>query len=70
MKMFLMLFEHDNQIKRENVLFRNKVTPYAGMELRGVVHKTLLRGQIVFDRSAAHPLVGKPSGRLILWYQE
>ena len=48
------------------MLFRNKVTPYAGMELRGVVHKTLLRGKVIFDRSGASPLIGKPSGQLIL----
>jgi allantoinase len=28
---------------------RHPITPYAGMRLRGRVHKTLLRGEVVFD---------------------
>jgi len=28
---------------------RHKLTPYAGEVLRGVVEKTFLRGQIVYD---------------------
>jgi allantoinase len=42
---------------------RHAATPYAGMRLRGVVHTTLLRGQVVFSGgSFANP----PAGRHIL----
>jgi allantoinase len=35
-------------VENEKVLFRNKVTPYAGMRLRGVVRETYLRGESVY----------------------
>ncbi len=31
-------------------MFKNKTSPYLGAKLRGVVEKTFLRGQVVFDR--------------------
>ena len=41
---------------------RHPITPYAGMELRGVVRTTLLRGQIVYKDGQVMPVV---SGRMI-----
>jgi allantoinase len=32
---------------------RHKITPYAGMRLRGMVRKTFLRGRLVWDREPA-----------------
>ena len=41
---------------------RHAVTPYDGARLHGVVRKTMLRGEIVYDEGAH---VGAPAGRLI-----
>lgn len=37
-------------------------TPFAGMELRGRVQSTFLRGQLIYDR---HQIVGLPRGRYL-----
>jgi len=42
---------------------RHKLTPYAGEILRGVVEKTFLRGQIVYDGA---DFVSNPSGEIVL----
>jgi allantoinase len=42
---------------------RHHATPYAGMRLRGRIHKTLLRGQVVFDDGI---FADVPAGRPIL----
>lgn len=36
-------------IRNDSVQFKNKLTPYHGMELDGVVKKTVLRGYVMFD---------------------
>jgi len=41
---------------------RHKLTPYAGMSLRGIVHRTFLRGRSIWDRNQP---AGVPSGRLL-----
>jgi allantoinase len=40
---------------------RQKITPYDGMELRGIVHATFLRGEKIFE----HAEFAEPSGRLL-----
>jgi allantoinase len=40
--------EKEFKITRDLILFRNKLTPYEGMKLRGVVRDTYVRGQKVF----------------------
>jgi allantoinase len=40
---------------------RHKLTPYAGQTLRGVVEKTFLRGQMVYDGGE----FGEPNGQLL-----
>jgi allantoinase len=40
---------------------RHKLTPYAGEILRGVVEKTFLRGQMVYDGGA----FGEPKGQTL-----
>ncbi len=42
---------------------RHPVTPYAGMRLRGRVHKTMLRGEVVFEEGR---FPNAASGRVIL----
>lgn len=57
-------------VGREQMLFRNKVSPYQGRRMRGVVKETWVRGGKVFERGAANGgFVGKggiPSGVLLL----
>jgi allantoinase len=45
------------------LLHRHPVTPYAGLRLRGRVHKTILRGEVIFDEGAFPP---SPTGRAVL----
>ena len=45
--------------------FKNKLSPYEGLSLRGQVVKTFLRGTVTYDR-AANGFDGlKPSGKLL-----
>jgi allantoinase len=57
-------------VGREQMLFRNKVSPYQGRQMRGVVKETWVRGARVFERGGANGgFVGKggvPSGKLLL----
>ena len=41
--------EKEFQVRPEMIHHRHKLTPYAGEVLRGVVEKTFLRGQMVYD---------------------
>jgi allantoinase len=41
---------------------RHKLTPYAGMRLRGIVQRTFLRGRSIWD---GHQRAAVPSGRLL-----
>ena len=41
---------------------RHAITPYDGARLHGVVQKTMLRGEIVYDNGT---IAGSPAGRLI-----
>ncbi len=54
--------EKDFILKRENLLDRHKLSPYVGRTFRGIVHRTILRGQTVF---ADGKIVGPPTGRLV-----
>jgi len=57
-------------VGRESLLFRNKVSPYQGRQMRGVVRETWVRGTKVFERGMGNGgFVGKgglPTGRLLL----
>lgn len=47
------------------IRFKNKANPYTGRFLQGVVHKTILRGEIIYDH--LDKTVGvKPTGELLL----
>lgn len=57
-------------VGREEMLFRNKVSPYQGRRMRGVVRQTWVRGNCVFERGGPNGgFVGKgglPAGKLLL----
>lgn len=57
-------------VGREQMLFRNKVSPYQGRRMRGVVRQTWVRGRKVFERGVGLGgdgfLGGKAGGRLLL----
>ncbi|CAH2259169.1 jg9995 [Pararge aegeria aegeria] len=50
-------------IKSDIIRHKNKLTPYIGKELKGVVKKTYVRGQLVF---AEGDIVGEPKGKLLI----
>jgi allantoinase len=50
------------EVKREDLLYRHRQSPYIGRRLRGATRRTLLRGQTVFRDGR---ITGSPSGRLI-----
>lgn len=54
--------------KGEGMLFRNKVSAYAGMRMRGVVRETWVRGSKVWERGGKGGgfLGEKPRGKLLL----
>ena len=44
---------HASQVIREESLFqRHRISPYLGMKLRGVVRKTLRRGEVIYSDGA------------------
>jgi allantoinase len=51
------------RVAPELIEHRHKLTPYAGEVLRGVVEKTFLRGQMVYDGGA---FASAPDGQIIL----
>lgn len=57
-------------VGREQMLFRNKVSPYQGKQMKGVVRQTWVRGTKVFERGGENGgFVGKgglPIGKLLL----
>ncbi|KAF5354785.1 hypothetical protein D9756_005299 [Leucocoprinus leucothites] len=52
--------EAEFEVTKEGLNFKNKLTPYVGQRLRGVVEQTYVRGKLVYDRGggsgAAEPL--------------
>jgi allantoinase len=55
--------EAEFRVTPEMIQHRHKLTPYLGETLRGVVEKTFVSGQIVYDNGE---FVGGPLGRIIL----
>ncbi|XP_075969521.1 allantoinase-like [Anticarsia gemmatalis] len=50
-------------VSTEIIRHKNKLTPYIGKELKGVVKKTYLRGKLVYGDNDT---VGEPQGKLLL----
>lgn len=48
----IVIFQPEKEFKvvPEIIYFKNKITPYSGMNLRGVVEATYLRGQKIYDK--------------------
>ncbi len=55
-------------VDKTDMLFRNKVTPYQGKSLKGVVKETYLRGVSVYEKESGgfEKLRSKPMGTLLL----
>ena len=56
-------------VGREQMIFRNKVSPYQGREMKGIVKETWVRGNKVFERGAENGgfvSKGGPAGKLLL----
>ncbi|KAI9323855.1 hypothetical protein BX666DRAFT_1847091 [Dichotomocladium elegans] len=54
------------EIKTEEVYFKNKLSPYIGYTLYGVVDRTLLRGITIFDRDRPCRFASKPQGQAVM----
>jgi len=50
-------------IQKEAIHHKNKLTPYEGETLFGVVNSTFLRGKKVYENGQ---FIGHPSGKIIL----
>lgn len=50
--------------KSFRIQHKNKITPYLGKTLRGVVQKTILGGHEIYNRSKG--FLGEPSGQIIV----
>jgi allantoinase len=48
----------DGVVEPLHLQHRHPVTPYAGMRLKGRIHKTILRGRVVFDEGQFVPSLG------------
>ncbi|KAI5283695.1 hypothetical protein KEM54_001926, partial [Ascosphaera aggregata] len=60
-------------VSKNELLFRNKCSPYEGKQMRGMVMETWVRGKRVFERRPAEQdsigmkgIIGKPEGQLLL----
>jgi allantoinase len=54
------------EVRGEEMLHRNKWTPFEGKTIGASVVRTMLRGRTVFDRSLAEMIVGRPGdGRFL-----
>lgn len=55
--------DREFEITEENIHHKNKLTPYLGMKLRGLVRATVVRGQLVYSEGRFSP---KPLGKHLL----
>jgi allantoinase len=54
------------KVSKDRLYFKNKLTPYEGMTLRGLVHKTFVRGRLAYDSALQDGFTGlQPSGELL-----
>jgi allantoinase len=53
------------QVTKANLNFKNKLSPYEGRRLSGVVHQTYVRGTLVYDKSRAGFEGLQPNGILL-----
>ncbi|KAA1468042.1 allantoinase [Dentipellis sp. KUC8613] len=55
----------EHKVTKESLNFKNKLTPYEGKVLSGQVVKTILRGQVVYDRELGGFAGTKSTGQLL-----
>jgi allantoinase len=48
----------EDQVTRDSLHFKNKITPYLGQQLQGVVEQTYVRGLLAYDRAAGGAVGG------------
>jgi len=58
--------ERDFRVDAEMIRHKHRLTPYAGRVLSGVVEKTFVRGQLVFDSAAGGDALAAVSGERLL----
>lgn len=46
-------------VKTEDILFRNKATPYIGKRLRGVIYATIVKGEFAYRKGGDFKVVGE-----------
>ena len=51
-------------VQLESILHKNKITPYLDLTLLGVVHQTILAGQVIYTKDRG--VVKTPTGRLLI----
>ncbi|CCK70056.1 allantoinase KNAG_0D03080 [Huiozyma naganishii CBS 8797] len=56
--------EAEQEVKNDKLRFKNKITPYSGSKLKGVVTKVILRGSTVFTLTSGYSKI--PTGRTLL----
>lgn len=63
----LIFFDPDTEwtVDASRLYHRHKLTPYDGRTLRGVVHRTILRGTTIFDLHQHPPFPTEPIGQWI-----
>jgi allantoinase len=54
--------ERTTEVQNNTLFYRHQQTPYAGLSLNGVVRRTFLRGQTVYQDGK---IVAKPAGHLV-----
>ncbi|KAF7321296.1 hypothetical protein MKEN_00649600 [Mycena kentingensis (nom. inval.)] len=61
------IFDPDAEfvVTKESLQFKNKISPYVGMTLRGRVKQTFVRGSLVYDATASEPFANAPAGNLL-----
>ncbi|GJE98330.1 hypothetical protein PsYK624_145580 [Phanerochaete sordida] len=57
--------EAEFKVTKEQLNFKNKLTPYEELTLTGRVQQTFLRGQLVYDLGAGGFANGRPDGHLL-----
>lgn len=55
--------EETFEVSPEIIQFKNKATPYMGMQLQGVVQATILGGVVAFEKGV---IQGGPKGKILL----
>ncbi|KAF9447497.1 allantoinase [Macrolepiota fuliginosa MF-IS2] len=52
-------------VTKDGLNFKNKITPYVGQKLQGIVEQTYVRGKLVYDRTGGGGVVAEPSGQFV-----